>query len=62
MTNTFQFISPYLAFFHKETSSPQSSRELKVFKEGLNKHVIPAQAGIQGLQDQRVTGSPLSRG
>jgi hypothetical protein len=62
MTNTFQLISPCLAFFHKETSSPQSRRELKVFKEGLNKHVIPAKAGIQGLQDQRVTGSPLSRG
>jgi len=31
MTNTFQLISPCLAFFHKGTSSPQSSRELKVF-------------------------------
>jgi len=34
----------------------------KHVSKGLNKHVIPAQAGIQGLQDQRVTGSPLSRG
>jgi hypothetical protein len=31
-------------------------------KESLIKSVIPAEVGIQSLQVQRVTGSPLSRG
>jgi len=31
-------------------------------KECLNMIVIPAEAGIVGLQNQRVTASPLSRG
>jgi hypothetical protein len=39
--------------FTAKTQSSQRISSMKTIKKGLNKPVIPAQAGIQGLQDQR---------
>jgi late competence protein required for DNA uptake (superfamily II DNA/RNA helicase) len=45
--------------FHRKDAKFAKKPIKNAIKEGLNKPVIPAQAGIQWLQDQRVTGSPL---
>jgi len=39
--------------FTAKTQSSQRISLIKTIKKDLNKPVIPAQAGIQGLQDQR---------